>query len=191
MPESLTIQHFKNFVNLLEEFQEHDNYLLNLSKLFEFWKISKEEIEPFVLILIRLQSLITNGTKPVRLFGIWKESQIYLKLKTLKELNSNNSGNFKEIELDLEDSNLLNDAIHYFEHINIGKGFNLKVTNSEFAEKIRTLYKKYPFFFENRGNGTIFPTKLASQLGKTISYYKKSNHILEDINMEGYHIRVR
>ena len=191
MPQSLTIQHFRNFIELLEKFQEHDNYLLNLNKLFEFWEISREEIEPFIQILMRLQQFFVNKSNSNRLCGIWKDSQIYLKMNSSLEHNATPTGNFIEIELNREHSNLLNDIIHYFERIAIGKGFNLKLTNSEFTENVRKLYNTYPFFFEKRENGMIYPTKFASQLGKIISSYKKSNRRLEDIEMEGYHIRVK
>lgn len=191
MPQSLTIQHFINFTDLLDKIQERNHCLLNLTKLFEFWEINNEEIELFIQLLMRLQKFFFNKSESIRLCGMWRDSQIYLKLETPSEHNSNHFSTFREIELHLEDSNILNDVIHYFEHINLGKGFNLKGNNTEFAIKVRKLYESYPFFFEKRESGVIFPTKFASQLGNVISSYKKSHRKLQNIEIEDYHVRVK
>ena len=191
MPQSLNIQCFQHFLDLLETFRKRNNSLFNLSKFFEYWDISEEELEPFTQLLIRFQLFLLNDSGAIRLRSIWRDTKLYLQIKSPSEQDSNIPIIFREIELKLEDSHLLNDVIHYFEHINIGKGFKFNSINSDFAEKIKKLHKAYPFFFENRGDGAIYPTKLASKLGRTISLYKKSNRSLQNIEIEGYHIRVR
>jgi len=191
MPQSPNIQHVQRFIELLEKLQKRDNFLLNLNKLFEYWGISSEEVEPFIQILMHLQFLFIKESDAVRLYSIWRNGQIYLKVKSPSKHISNNSPIYREVELTREDCNLLNDVVHYFEHIKIGKGFNSKAINSEFAKKIKILNKSYPFLFENRGNGALYPTKLASQLGKTISLYKKSNRKIQDLEMDGYYIKVK
>jgi len=191
MPQSINIQHFQRFIDLLEKFQKQDNCLLNLNKLFDYWEISSEEIEPFIQILMSLQSFFGSESSAIKLYSTWKNGQIYLRLLSPSKHNSIALEDHKEIELTTEECHLLNDIVHFFEHINIGKEFNSKATNSEFLRKIKKLKNAHPYFFESRGNGAFYPTKIASQLGKTIRVYKKGNRSIQDIKLEGYQIRVK
>ena len=98
--------------------------------------------------------------------------------------------NQRIIKLNHEHIQLLNDIIYYFNHIKIGKAFNSNTHNSALTQKVKKLRKLHPYFFENRGNGTIYPSKLASQLGKTLSLYKKVNRKIQNFEIEGYQIKV-
>lgn len=191
MPQSINIQHFQRFIDLLKKFQKQGNCLLNLNKLFDYWEISSEEIEPFLHIIMSLQSFFVSESSAIKLYSTWKNGQIYLGSFLLSEQNPLALENHKEIELTTEECHLLNDIIHYFEHINIGKGFNNKAINSEFLRKIRKLKNAHPYFFESRGNGALYPTKIASQLGKIIRVYKKGNRSIQDMKLEGYQIKVK
>lgn len=187
MQQSLNIHHFHRFLDVLEDLQKKKNYQLNLSKLFEIWGISNEELEPFLQTLLRFQALFTKKKNPImRLYRIWKNGQIYIRLDSILENNNN-----KKIELSVEDCHLLNDIIHYFEHIKIGRCFNIKTNNTVFISKIKKFSKIHPYFFEKRGANALYPTKLASKLGKTIEIYNKANRTIQDIELEGHIITVR
>jgi len=191
MPQSINIQHFQRFIDLLEKFQKQGNCHLNLNKLFDYWDISSEEIEPFIQILMDLQSFFGCESNTNKLYSTWKNGQIYLRLLSPSEHNLLALENHKDIVLTTQDCHLLNDIIHYFEHINIGKGFNRKAPNSEFLRKITELKNAHPYFFESRGNGALYPTKIASQLGKIIRVHKKGNRSIQGIKLEGYQIKVK
>jgi hypothetical protein len=186
MEQGLNIQHFHQFFNVLEDLKKKKNYQLNLTRLFEIWGISNEELEPFVQTLLRFQALFIKKENSIRFSRIWKNNQIYIRLNSLSENNVN-----KKIELSVEDCHLLNDMIHYFEHIKIGSSFNIKANNTVFISKIKKFSKLHPYFFENKGSNTLYPTKLASKLGKTIETYNKANRMVQDIQLDGYLITVR
>jgi hypothetical protein len=186
MQQSLNIHHFHHFLDVLEDLQKKKNCQLNLSKLFEIWGISNEELEPFLQILLRLQALFTGKKNSIKLCSVWKNTQIYLRLDSKLEYNIN-----KKIELSIEDCHLLNDIIHYFEHIKIGSSFNIKANNTVFISKIKKFSKLHPYFFESTGANGLYPTELASKLGKTIEIYNKAKRTIQDIELEGHIITVR
>lgn len=186
MQQGLNIHHFHRFLDVLEDLQKKKNCQLNLSKLFEIWGISNEELEPFLHTLLRFQVLFTEKRNSIKLSRIWKNGQIYIRLDSISDYNIN-----KKIELSVEDCHLLNDIIHYFEHIKIGSSFNIKASNTVFISKIKKFSKLHPYFFENKGANALYPTKLASKLGKTIETYNKANRTIQDIELEGHIITVR
>jgi hypothetical protein len=69
-------------------------------------------------------------------------------------------------------------------------GFKSNRYNSTLTQKVKKLRKLHPYFFENRGNGSIYPSELAIQLGKILSVYKKGNRKIQDAQIEGYQIKV-
>ncbi|MEJ2295633.1 MAG: hypothetical protein P8Y23_12825 [Candidatus Lokiarchaeota archaeon] len=186
MQQGLNIHHFHRFLDVLEDLKKKQNCQLNLTKLFEIWGISNEELEPFVQTLLRFQALLIKKKNSIRFSGVWKNAQIYIRLNSVSKYNVN-----KKIELSVGDCHLLNDMIHYFEHIKIGSSFNIKANNTVFISKIKKFSKLHPYFFEKRGSNALYPTKLASKLGKTIETYNKANRMIQDIQLDGYQITVR
>lgn len=190
MSKSLTIHDFYKILDLLEDLQQRKDSLLNLTGLFDLLNISKEELESLTELIFRFQTFFSNSKEKSWLTKLWINGQIYLKLIPISENRFDKPCNQKIIKLNHEHIQLLNDIIYYFNHIKIGKGFNSNTHNSTFTQKVKKLRKLHPYFFENRGNGTIYPSSLATQLGKTINLYKKGNRKIQNIKIEGYQIRV-
>jgi hypothetical protein len=191
MSQTLTIQHFRQLLDTLEEFIRRENCLFNLTKFFELLQLSKDQLEDVIEMLFRFQTFFTSTFDKFSLTRQWKNNQTYLKLIPQSNCAIKGSSLRKIIELTPESSQLLNDVIYYFEHVKIGKGFDIKTNGSDLTQKVKILKKIHPYFFESRGNGCIYPTKLASQIGNMISIYKKGNREIQDIEIDEYLITVR
>lgn len=190
MSKSLTIHDFYKILDLLEDLQQRKDSLLNLTGLFNVLNFSKEELESVTELIFRFQTFFSNSKEKSWLTKLWINGQIYLKLIPISEDRIDKPCNQKIIKLNHENIQLLNDIIYYFNHIKIGKAFTSNTHNSALTQKIKKLRKVHPYFFENRGNGIIYPSRLASQLGKTLNLYKKGNRKVQDIQIEGYQIKV-
>ncbi len=189
MSKNLTVHHLYKILDLLESLQQRKYSLLNLTRLFELLNISKEELESLTEIIFRFQTFFFNSKEKFWLTKLWLNNQIYLKIIPISEGPFENH-NQKIIKLNHEHIQLLNDIIYYFNHIKIGKLCNSNTYNSALTQKVKKLRKIHPYFFENRGNGTIYPSRLAAQLGKTLNLYKKGNRKIQNIQIEEYQIRV-
>jgi len=191
MSKSLSIQHLLTVLALLEDFQSYNNSLFNLTRLFEIFHLSNEDLEKALEIILRFQTFFSKLNNKFTIVRIWNNNQIYLKLVPKSEKSTNDSQYQKIIELSTQHSQLLNDIIYIFNYVNIGKGFNLKVNSSELIKKVKELKRNHPYFFEYRGNGNIYPTKLASQLGNMIRKYERGNRKIQDIKIDEYQIKVK
>ena len=190
MSKSLTIHDLYKVLDLLEDLQRQKKILLNLTRLFELLNISEEDLENLTELIFRFQTFFSNSNEEFWLTKLWINGQIYLKLIPISKDRLDKSSDQKIIKLKHEHIQLLNDIIYYFNNIKIGKAFNSNTHISALTQKIKKLRKIHPYFFENKGNGIIYPSKLASQLGKTLNLYKKGNRKVQDIQIEGYQIKV-
>ena len=124
------------------------------------------------------------------LFKKWKNNKTYLVLKLKSEVKNPISNEPKIIELEQERVKVLNDVIYYFQHIKIGQGFDIKHNTSELSRKVSDLKRAHPYFFEYRGNGLVYPSKLGIETGKLISFYSKSKKAIKKIEVEEYIIQL-
>lgn len=191
MSQSQKIRQLNQILEALEEFKHRKNYILNFSKLASLMKISNSELEEIMNLILRFQYLFKEHFNGKVLSKKWKNNQFYFKL--ISELcdDENRYDLRKQIEINVEHSQLLNDIIYCFQHVNIGKGFDIKHNITELPKKVKKLYAIHPYFFENRGNGLIYPTNLAIELGKAIRTYNKINREVRDIRIEEYRVKIR
>jgi len=120
----------------------------------------------------------------------WRNDKYYLMLKPKSEVSSQDLSDLKEIEINQTQMNLLSDVIYYFQHIKIGKGFNIKGNKTELSKKVKQLNRSHPYFFEYRGNGLIYPSKLAVEAGKLIQSYNRSKKTISKLQIEDLIIKI-
>ncbi|GAH75668.1 unnamed protein product, partial [marine sediment metagenome] len=96
----------------------------------------------------------------------------------------------KEIEIEQGQVRVLNDIVYYFLHVKIGKGFDINQNSTELSKKVKELKRAHPYFFEYRGNGLIYPSKLAIETGKAISFYNRSKKLITKLEVEDYLIQI-
>lgn len=189
MTPSDKFQLLKHIIRALEKFQDHPDSHFNFSKLCRGLQLLPREGEELLDMVFRFQRLFQSDLRGYTLCKKQKNSTLYLKLQdqeaNLDCIESN------EITINTEQGNLLNDIIYYFQHISIGKGFNLNQNGSELIQKVKNLKKIHPYFFEHRGNGLIYPTKLAMDLGMQILAYSRGNKPIKKINLPNYSILIQ
>jgi hypothetical protein len=78
---------------------------------------------------------------------------------------------------------LLSDVTYTFKHVNRGKGFNLKFTNTQLLKNIKTLKAIYPYLFFENGNNLTYPSEMGLLLGEAILSYSKTHKKLTDIKL--------
>jgi hypothetical protein len=180
-----TILQLYKVLNLLEQFCERKNQSINISKLAVAMNLSLKEVDSLMRLVFRFQSIFKNFSQDQTLCKIWKEGKCYITLSN-KNINSFNG----EIRMTKKNLQILGDIIYYFCYINIGQGFSIKFTSTDLIKKVKTLKKNHPYFFEYRGDGLVYPSKLAIKLGRLLETYNRTNRSISTISCDNYIINV-
>jgi len=180
-----------HIIYALEKFKDFPNSQFNFSKLISNLGLLPKEGELLLDIIFRCQNLLYTHLNGYLLHKKRKNTTIYLTLRNKSTLESPESFESKEININNEHSNLLSDIIYYFQHVKIGKGFDLNCSGSELIHKVKDLKRIHPYFFEHRGNGLLYPTKLAIDLGTHILLYKRGNKPIRRICLLNYKVTIQ
>ena len=190
MAQSVIIKQLHQVISSLEKLQTRKNTILSLDKLAAYLKLSECELNEILELVFRFQKLFNLVYEDHFLFKKWKNNKNYLVLRLKSEVKNPITNELKEIEIDQEQVSALNDIVYYFLRVKIGKGFDIKHNNSELSKKVRELKRSHPYFFEYRGNGLVYPSKLAVETGKLISFYNKSKKLITKLEVEDYLIQI-
>lgn len=190
MAQSVKFKQLHQVISALEKFQTRKNSLFSLEKLATYLNLSDRELDEILELVFRFQMLFNSAFEDYILFKKWKNNKNYLVLKLKSEVKNPITNEPKEIEIDQEQVRVLNDIVYYFLHVKIGKGFDIKQNNTELSKKVRELKRFHPYFFEYRGNGLIYPSKLAVETGKLISFYNKSKKLITKLEVEDFLIQI-
>jgi hypothetical protein len=120
----------------------------------------------------------------------WKNNKSYLILKPRSEVKDTGVLELKEIEINRDHIKLLSDITYYFQHIKIGKGFDLRRNGTDLSRKVKELKKAHPYFFESKGNGLVFPSKLAVEAGNLARSYGRSKRSFSRLEIGDYTIKI-
>jgi len=190
MAQSVKFRQLHQIISALEKFQTRKESKFNLDKLATYLQLSKAELDAILELVFRFQTLFNSAFEDYYLFKKWKNNKTYLVLKSKSEVKDFNPIEPIEVEISKEQVKVLNDIVYYFLHVKIGKGFNIKQNSTELSKKVRELKRFHPYFFEYRGNGLIYPSKLAIETGKVISFYNKSKKLITKLEVEEYLIQI-
>ena len=190
MTQSDQIAQLHKIISALEQFQTRKNSLFSLDKLATYLNLSERGMKEVLEIVFRFQVLFRSMFEGYILVKKWKNEKTYLTLKPKNEVKNFDVEEPKEIEIDKEQAELLKDIVYYFQHVKIGKGFNVKSNGAELSKKIKRLNRSHPYFFEHRGNGLIYPSKLAVEAGKLIQSCNRSKKTLSKLEIEDYFIQI-
>ena len=190
MAQSDKIKQLHKIISALEQFQRRKKSLFSLDKLANYLNLSERDMEEVLEVVFRFQALFSSMFEGFVLVKKWRNEKTYLTLKSKSEVKNLDVAEPKEIEIDKEQAELLNDIVYYFQHVKIGKGFNVKSSGTELSKKIKQLNRSNPFFFEHRGNGLIYPSKLAVEAGKLIQSYNRSKKTLSKLEIDDYSIQI-
>jgi hypothetical protein len=190
MAQSDTIKQLHKLISALEKFQTRKKSMFSLDKMATFLELSEEELDEILELVFQFQKLFNSVFEDFYLFKKWKNNKTYIVLKLKSEVKNISSNEPKEIEINKEQIKVLNDIVYYFQHIKIGSGFDIKHNTTELSRKVSELKRSHPFFFEYRGNGLVYPSKLAVELGKNISFHNKSKKLINKLEIEDYLIQI-
>ena len=190
MVQSDQIKQLCQIISALEHFQTRKDSLFSLNKLAQYLNLSTRELEEMIALVFRFQALFESLFEGKILVKKWKNEKEYLILKPKSEVKKIGVLDPKEIEIDQDQVKLLNDIVYFFLHVKIGKGFDVKKNHTELSRKVKQLKKTHPFFFESRGNGLIYPSKLAVETGNLIRSYNKSKKSLAKLEIGNYLIQI-
>lgn len=190
MAQSVIIKQLHQVLSALEKFQTRKNSMFSLDKLATYLNLAGRELDEILELVFRFQMLFNSTLEDYFLFKKWKNNKNYLVLKPKSDVKNPITNEPKEIEIDQGQVRILNDIVYYFLHVKIGKGFNIKQNSTELSKKVKELKRFHPYFFEYRGNGLIYPSKLAIETGKVISFYNKSKKLITQFEVEDYLIQI-
>jgi len=187
---SVKIKQLHQVILALEKFQTRKNSMFSLDKLAMYLNLSDRELNEILELVLSFQELFNSSYEDHILLKKWKNNKGYLVLKLKSDVKNPITHELKEIEIDQEQVSALNDIVYYFLRVKIGKGFNIKQNSTRISKKVRELKRSHPYFFEYRGNGLVYPSKLAVETGKLISFYNKSKKLITRLEIEDYLIQI-
>ena len=190
MAQSVKFKQLHQIVTALERFQTQKNSLFNLDKLANYLNLSERELEEMLGLVFRFQNLFKSVISDFILCKKWKNDKYYLILKQKSEVSSQDLSDLKEVEITQTHVNLLSDVIYYFQHVKIGKGFNVIRNKTDLSKKVKQLNRLHPYFFEYRGNGLIYPSKLAVEAGRIIQSYNRSKKTISKLQIANFIIQI-
>lgn len=190
MAQSVKIKQLHQLISALEKFQTRKSSRFSLEKLTTYLQLSDVELNEILELVFRFQKLFNSVFEDFYLFEKSINNKTFLVLKLKSDVNNRITDEPKEIELSQEQVKVLNDIVYYFQHIKIGKGFDIKQNNTELSRKVSRLKRSHPYFFEYRGNGLIYPSKFAIETGKLISFHNKSKKEIKTLIVEDYLIQI-
>jgi hypothetical protein len=190
MAQSAKIKQLNQILSALEKFQVRKSSLFNLDKLAEYLKLSASELDVVLEIIFRFQKLFNCVFEGYVLCKKWKNEKAYLILKPKSEVKDSSVLELKEIEIDRDQVKLLSDIVYFFQRVKIGKGFDLKRNNTELSRKVKELKKVHPYFFESKGNGLVYPSKLAVNAGNLVLSYDRSKKSVSKLQIGEYFVKI-
>lgn len=180
------ISTLNSLIEVLVRFKEQESLRINISKLQNHLEIKNElEMDVLINLIFRFQDLFLSKLGANSLVKVFDKGDQYICLRKRDGVNYTN-----EIYMKKNHIKVLSDIIYSFTHVNIGKGFSLKLNGSELSKKLKLLYKIHPYFFEQRGNGHFYPTKLAIDTGMLVQSYNRSNRETTQLTIDDYLIKI-
>ncbi len=190
MAQSTKFKQLHQIISALERFQTRKNSLFSLDKLANYLNLSERDLKEVLELVFRFQNFFNSVISDFVLCKKWRNDNCYLILKTKSEVSSHDLTDLKEVEINQTQMNLLSDVIYYFQHVKIGKGFNINRNTTELSKKVKQFNRSHPFFFEHRGNGLIYPSKLAVEAGMIIQSYNRSKKAISKLQIEDFIIQI-
>ncbi|MHA1235561.1 MAG: hypothetical protein ACTSO6_12595 [Promethearchaeota archaeon] len=190
MVQSVKIKQIHQIISALERFQTRKDKLFSLDKLANYLHFSERDLEEMLELVFRFQNLFNSVISDFVLCKKWRNDKYYLKLKPKSEFLNQDLSDLKEVEINQTQVNLLSDIIYYFQHVKIGKGFNILRNDTELSKKVNQFNRSHPFFFEHRGNGLVYPSKLAVEAGMLIQSYNRSKKNISKLQIEDFIIQI-
>ena len=183
------IHRVHDLISALKPLKTHPNRQLNLVRFGARYNLSNEMITALLDLVLQLQSLVFNDLEDFHIQPQWVNGTTYLSLVSRNTRNYNRN-EVKHVNISFKDAEILLDLTYVYQHVKIGKGFDPKLVQSDLCQKSKHLHKTHPYLVEKNGNGLLYPTSLAIQLGAELRIYSKLNRRINLFNIEDYIIHI-
>jgi len=197
---------------LNHEYKKAEKLLLKCYKYYKNknqLKMAYEALEKYIIVLIRIgvnQRALPRLNELLDFSNRTDNKQYKALVYGLKGIIYKNMGDInksieytknaieflepREIETARDQVKLLSDIAFYFQRVRIGKGFNLRRNGTELSRRVKELKKSHPYFFESKGNGLVYPSRLAVDAGNLILSYDRSKRSFSQLKIGDYTIKI-
>jgi hypothetical protein len=175
-----SLQIFDTILDILGEFENNYERRLNFSKLVELLKIPKSEIDGLINLVLHFQEKFNYVFIDYKIQKIRVNGDVYL---TVKKKNSNKAKIPLKITISRAQLEQFNDIFYTFKYVKRGGGFDITKNRTKISTYLKKLNEGYPYLFEEKANGLIYPSNFGIKLGDLIISYNKSNRAINILNI--------
>ncbi len=184
------LQTINQIIDIIAGFGDNYDKKLNFTKLASLLKISPSEIDEVIYLLLNFQEKFEITFRNYHLKKKREHNQVYLVTEknqtfSLKEQHIPNIIKIEAFQL-----KLFNDIIYTFKFVKRGKGFDIAKNSTDLSTNLKALLIKFPYLFELKENGLIYPSQFGLKLGDIILSYNKGNRELKEIKIENHIVSV-
>jgi hypothetical protein len=183
------IQRVHDLISALKPLKANPNCQLNVANFGACYKLSNEQLTVLVDLVLQFQTLFQDDFKGNRLQSKWRNGTMFLSLVPRIHKNSKRP-KLRQINLSSKQANNLLDLTYMYQHVEIGKGFDPKLVQSQICKKAKEVYRAHPYLMEKNGNGLIYPSLLAIKIGEELRIYAKLNRTIITLNIDNYIIHI-
>ena len=168
-----------SILKALEAFKGNYHKKFNYEKLSKYLELSIQETNDTISLILKFQKLFKQIFLGHHLEKKFVNGALYL----IAHKDVTHPLIPHQINMTHANAKLFSDITYTFKHVNRGKGFNLKLVNTELLRNIKILKKAYPYFFTENGNNLTYPSEMGLLLGEKILSYHKTHKTLSDIEL--------
>jgi len=174
-------------LDALEGFRDDYTKKFNFSKLMEHLKVPKSEIDGIIYLILNFQEKFTEVFKNHVLKKKINNGILYL----IAEKKENSIIHIPAIiNIRRPDLPILSDLIYLFKYVKRGKGFDIESNGTGLLRNLKKLQQQYPYLFEVKDNGLIYPSELGLKFGELILSFSKNNKEITDLTIDKYSFKV-
>ena len=177
-------------IDALEGFRDNYAKKFNFSKLMEYLKVPKSEIDGIIYLILNFQDKFNDVFKNYFLKKKINNGILYLitekKITSVqKDIHIPEIINIKQSDLPI-----FSDLIYLFKYVKRGKGFDIESNGSDLLRNLKKLQRQYPYLFEVKDSGLIYPSELGLKFGELILSFSKNNKEITDLTIDKYSFKV-
>jgi len=176
-------------IDALEGFREDYTKKFNFTKLMEYLKVPKSEIESIIYLILNFQEKFNDVFKNHVLKKKINNGNLYLRAEP-KKPDQRPIFIPEVIEIKHSVLPIVSDLIYLFKYVKRGKGFDIKKNGTDLLKNIKNLQEEHPYLFEVKENGLIYPSELGLKFGQLLLSFNKNNREFTDLTVDNYSFKV-
>lgn len=173
----------------LEGFRDDYTKKFNFTRLMEYLKVPKSEIDGIIYLILNFQEKFNDVFKNHVLKKKINDGKLYL-ITEKNKIDTYQIPIPEEIRIKKAYLPIISDLVYLFKFVKRGKGFDIESNGIELLRKIKEIHKEYPYLFEEKENGLIYPSELGLKFGELILSFNKNNKEIRDVTINNYSFKV-